>query len=270
MGCDELEKIDQHIELLEKNLAGLENYAEELSDISKVYKLEDTPESVPIRTVHHLSCTGGTLFAKCIASMPNVLVLNEINPFSQMQIPKGKALFTPTDMVALIRQGNTNFATDEVIKKLFWAELDVLRKECWLSGRTLVLRDHSHSQFLFGDYDEKMLTLRDVIGERFPVKSVVTTRKVDHAFSSMSKAGWNKHFEPSTFEEYERRHALFISRFADSPKFCYEDFTRNPSQIMQQICDALNLNFFSEFDQTFSAFCFSGDSGRGGNSIIAR
>jgi len=35
-----------------------------------------------LRTLHHLSCTGGTLFSKCLASMEQVALLSEVHPFN--------------------------------------------------------------------------------------------------------------------------------------------------------------------------------------------
>ena len=226
-----------------------------------------TLEEMPIRTIHHLSCTGGTLFTKCLASMPNVVVLNEINPFSRMQIPKGKPPFTPTDIVALVRQGEQSLASDAVIKEIFLDNLAALRKKCWLTGRFLVLRDHSHSQFLHRELDEAMPTLREVILERFPVLSVVTTRSVERAYASMERNGWHKHFTPSGLEEYKRRCQAFYQRFEAVERVSYEDMVERPMEIMRRVCDILDLEFFDGFQDTFSAFNFSGDSGRGGNVI---
>ncbi len=227
-------------------------------------------DEMPIRTIHHLSCTGGTLFTKCIAAMPNTVVLNEINPFSKIMIPKGKPPFTPTDMVALVRQGDRSLADHDTIKELFLDNLAVLRRKCWLTGRVLVLRDHSHSQFLHGEMDEAMPTLRDIVAERFPVVSVVTTRQPENAFASMEKQGWHRHFAPATFEEYERRVRQFEARFGETEMFSYEKLTRNPGKVIKALCKALDLDFSSDFEQTFHAFRFSGDSGRGGKTIVCR
>lgn len=227
-------------------------------------------ESEPIRVISHLSATGGTLFAKCIASMPNVVVLNEINPFSRMQVPIGKPPFTPTDIVALVRQGEASLASDQLIKSLFLDNLAVLRKECWLTGRVLVLRDHSHSQFLYRKLDENAPTLRDVVAERFPTLSVVTTRKPENTYASMEREGWNKHFSPSTFEEYCRRCVLFENSFKSSQKFTFEDMVTKPRAVMQLLCSALEIAYESSFEHNFSAHQFSGDSGRGGNTIVER
>ncbi len=46
----------------------------------------EAPQKQPIRIIQHLSCTGGTLISKFLAAMPNVVLLNEVNPLSQLHL----------------------------------------------------------------------------------------------------------------------------------------------------------------------------------------
>ena len=39
-----------------------------------------------IRIIHHLACSGGTLISKCISAMPNVYLLSEVHPFTDLGI----------------------------------------------------------------------------------------------------------------------------------------------------------------------------------------
>ena len=36
-----------------------------------------------IHTVHHLACTGGTVISKCLAAMPKVALVSEVNPLNR-------------------------------------------------------------------------------------------------------------------------------------------------------------------------------------------
>jgi hypothetical protein len=103
-------------------------------------------ELEPIRTIHHLSCTGGALITKCLAAMPNVMVLNEVDPLSTMRFRPENPIFTPTDMLALVRQGNHR-VSEELLISLFIQDLQMLRKELSSVGKRLLLRDHNHSHF---------------------------------------------------------------------------------------------------------------------------
>jgi hypothetical protein len=264
------EVISDTMTMLLRALANKAGVRDQLSEISGQCPTSTTLDSEPIRTIHHLSCTGGTLFTKCIAAMPNVVVLNEVDPFSLMQVPKGKPRFTPTDIVALVRQGQPTLANYETIREMFLDSLSLLRRKVWARGGFLVLRDHSHSRYLYGNLDETSPTLRQVIAERFPVRSVVTTRDCEASFGSMVRQGWHEHFQPPTLYEYNRRRQVFENHYKDVPKIGYEELTTNPQVTMQRICIFLNLPYFEKFEETFSALRFSGDSGRGGRQIVDR
>ena len=86
----------------------------------------------PIRTVHHFACTGGTLICKCIAAMPNIQLLSEVDPLSTLLKSTVKPQFAPTDMVKLMRQ-STRGVSDELIIELFLNNLEIIysrSREC--------------------------------------------------------------------------------------------------------------------------------------------
>lgn len=224
----------------------------------------------PIRTIHHFSCTGGTLFAKCLAAMANTLVLNEIDLHSTMTpSANGQAPFTPTDMISLVRQGDQ--APDpELISDLFLADLAVLRETQWKIGRSVVLRDHSHSHFLTGSEVRSQPTLLETVASRFPTRSVVTVRNPIDSWLSMQKQGWHETFQPSTFDEYCRRYLSFLQKFHGVPIVRYEDLVTNPEETMIAVCDHLNLAYTPNFKELLGLFKFSGDSGRTSQEIAPR
>jgi len=223
----------------------------------------------PVRTIHHLSCTGGTLIAKCIAALPNTLLLNEVDPLSLMPFPDGRPGFTPTDMVALLRQGNTRTAPETIIS-MFVQQMAFLRDENSSIGRALVIRDHSHSQFLVGDTVPERPTVREMLHTIVPVRSIVTVRNPIDSYLSMQKHGWDKHFSPPSFEEYCRRYLVFLDKYKGVGIVRYEDFVEKPEKVMKKICGTLNLNYSEKFTRLFGAFQFSGDSGRSGDVIETR
>ena len=228
---------------------------------------EIAPE--PIRTLHHLSCTGGTLISKCIASMPNVLVLNEVDPLSKIPTLSGKSKFTPTDMISLLRQGDPQISSDLLVR-LFGRDLEIILQDQTKIGRSLVLRDHTHSHFLTGPEVEERPTLLEMIPAGLPVRSIVTVRDPVDSFLSMRKQGWNKHFSPPGFEEYCRRYLVFLDRYQGVERIKYEAFTDDPKHTLRHICDVLLLDYSDSFLETFETFQFSGDSGRTGGTIASR
>ncbi|MEP2944582.1 MAG: hypothetical protein ABJL18_05545 [Hyphomicrobiales bacterium] len=262
-------ELDLSLDKLEAELELTQQVVKDLDEMISQCPASGALEDEPIRTIHHLACTGGTLIAKCIASQANILVLNEVNPFYEFSSSPEATRFAPTNMTALIRQGDSSFCDDELVVELFIKQLEVVRKQCWLTGRVLVIRDHTYSQFLDGDYNSDRPILREVIQKRFPLRSLVTTRDTKKAYHSMVRRRWHRSFRPSTLEEYERRNDIFMDRFSDLPIISYEDFTAEPRQKMQEICEILGLTYFDGFEEVFHTFQFSGDSGRGGNQIIS-
>lgn len=229
-------------------------------------------EAEPIRTIHHLSCTGGTLITKCLAAMPNVMVLNEADPLSTMKFKPEAPDFTPTDMLALVRQGN-NQVSDETLVQLFVQSLEALLKELDSTGKRLLLRDHSHSHFLTGSDVKKRVSVLGMVAARFSTRSAITVRDPLDSFLSlkaMSSSGGGIYFTPFTFDEYCRRYMLFLDAHEGLPIFKYEIFVQEPSKTMEQMCAALQLKYSANFTETFDVFRFSGDSGRAGMVIEPR
>lgn len=222
----------------------------------------------PIRTVHHFACTGGTLICKCIASMPNTQLLSEVDPLSTPVQSSAKPLFSPTDMVTLMRQ-STRGATPELVMELFLNNLGVIYPESTRSGLRLVLRDHAHSHYCRGGDIPDRPSLRNLVASRFPVLSVMTVRDPIDSYLSLRANGW-VHFTPATFDEYCRRYINFIHDHAEVSIIRYEDFLDDPEAEMMKICRLLDLPFNADFRDLFSVYRITGDSGRSGVHIETR
>lgn len=222
----------------------------------------------PIRTVHHFACTGGTLICKCIASMPNTQLLSEVDPLSTPVQSSAKPLFSPTDMVTLMRQ-STRGATPELIMELFLNNLGVIYPESMRSGLRLVLRDHAHSHYCRGGDIPDRPSLRNLVASRFPVLSVVTVRDPIDSYLSLRANGWI-HFTPPTFDEYCARYIAFLRAYQGVPIVRYENFVSRPEAEMQNLCNVLELPLNRDFPDLFDVHKISGDSGRSENAIRLR
>lgn len=229
---------------------------------------ESAIETEPVRTLHHLACTGGTLFAKCLAAMPNILLLNEVDPLSTMSLDLDNPGFSPSNLIFLLRQALPT-VSDELLVELFGSDLEVIKKAAQLMGKRLLLRDHSSSCYLFNVSPKSRKSVFEIVSEQHPTLSVVTVRDPVDSYLSMRKHGWLT-FTPATLDEYCRRYQVFLDDLSELPLFRYEDLIENPKAILSRICDALDLAYSPTFLETFSAFKLSGDSGRTGNTIRAR
>lgn len=222
----------------------------------------------PIRTVHHFACTGGTLFSKCIASMPNVQLLSEVNPFSQSTAASQSGAFVPTDMINLLRQSSRG-EDDAMIAEIFRAEIKAVYKNCINKGLRLVLRDHSHSHYCVGNNISIYPTLHQLLAGDHELRSIVTVRHPMESWVSLGKNNWIS-WQPATISEYAERYLKFLDAHRELPIFRYEDFVLDPKNVMNRICLALELPFNEEFGGLFQIFKLSGDSGRSGTRIEPR
>ncbi|MCD2183564.1 sulfotransferase [Rhizobium sp. GN54] len=225
----------------------------------------DSQSRPPVRMLHHLACTGGTLVSRCLACQPNVQLLSEVDPLTTLPYSRP---FVPTDMIGLAKLGSRPPSTDVLIE-IFMAGLGALYADSRLRGRYLVLRDHTHSHFNVGPDIPTRQTLRDMVRKQYPVRSIVTVRHPLDSFLSLRKNGW-KHFSPFTLEEYAVRYHAFLDCYSDVELFRYEDFVAEPKDRTAQMCEVLQIPYNPDFLDVFSAIKLSGDSGRSGNTISAR
>lgn len=222
----------------------------------------------PVRIIHHLACTGGTLITKCLCAMPNTQVLSEVDPLSPLPTKSSKPSFAPSDMITLVRQSHKQIDQNLIID-LFTSNLAIIRKKAAESGQRLILRDHAHSHFHTGDSIPVRPDLRSIVNQEFPALSAVTVRHPLDSYLSLKHNNW-LHFSPPTLEEYCRRYLVFLDTYEDVSVFKYEDFTKEPKMVMCNLCKALELPYSDDFVDLFSVFRLAGDSGRKGEVIDSR
>ena len=253
-----------------RRLKADDDAAQTLSETIK--KLREVAPEPPlqVRTIHHFSCTGGTMLAKCIASMGNTVVLNEVDPLSAIPFRGDLDRFNPTDLVALMHQSGSPPEPD-LVAELFGNSIKQVASSLDQSGKTLVLRDHTHGHFLYGAGRDNRFTLKRILETAdLPLLSLITVRHPVRSYQSLVKMGWDGHLTPNTFDEYCQRYLSFLDAYAGVPIVRYEDFVSAPNEVMQTICDHLKLDYFEDFQEVFHSFKFSGDSGRGSGTIEPR
>ena len=225
------------------------------------------PHREPVRLIHHFACTGGTLIAKCLASMPNTQLLSEVEPHSPIPQQR-RSKFAPTDIIGLLRNSSRG-SDSELESRLFLVALDALYEDCTARGLRLLLRDHAHSSYCTGPTVGTTPKLRQLLIGHHGLKSVVTVRHPLDSWLSLKCNGW-VHFEPASLDEYVARYQHFLDDYADVTVFRYEDVVSDPDQQLRSICTALDLPYIDSYRETFSAHRFSGDSGRSSEVIGSR
>ena len=226
--------------------------------------MENQPEET-VRSLHHFACTGGTLISRCVAAMPNTVLLSEIDPLSAHYKTLGPKKFAPTDLTLHLRN-NLRPAQDNAITDMFLAGIGSLHERLSGEGRRLVLRDHAHSQYCAMTEPHSRPTLKAILESRFPLRSCVTVRHPLDSYLSLHVNKWD-HFRPFTLEEYCRRYLMFLDDYKGTDIVRYEDVVASPKTALAQICAILNIPFVPEALDVLDVVTLSGDSGRSGNVI---
>jgi|GEM_PF-524391 len=236
-----------------------------LKQCREMVNLSDTDAARPMRSIHHLACTGGTLICRCIAAMANSQVLSEVDPLSTLGL---RETFVPASLIRLAQHGSRP-PDQDVLVNIFLAGLRVLSDEAHQGGFDMVLRDHSHGHFCLGDEILDRPSLRDMLKPHYRLHSLVTVRHPLDSYISMFKLDWIR-FLPETLDEYARRYAGFLDHHDGIEVLHYEDFVADPTAMMQHICEILALSYNEDFRQVFPSLQLSGDSGRRGRNIVVR
>lgn len=238
-----------------------------LLDEARALLAEPRP-AAPIRSIHHLACTGGTILSRCVAAMQNVRMLSEVDPLSPLA-NKPERHFWPADMTGLLAFGSPR-GDWRLRRDAFMAGLAAVYEHDRRRGVDLVVRDHVHSQFTCDGRPEGAPLLIDMLEDRFAATAcVVTVRHPLDSFASLSANGW-RHFTPFDIDGYATRYHAFLDRFDGAPIVRYEDFTAEPAHWMRRICDALALRFNPAFEDSVGVITLSGDSGRRSSDIQPR
>lgn len=228
------------------------------------------PAPEPVRSLHHFACTGGTLLARCIAALPNTVLLSEIDPLSRIRLGPGysQTEFAPHNiLLALLRAEHR--VDPAVVVEAFQSAILTMVRALARRGQRLVLRDHAHSQFCTEVNPALRQTVHEMLAQCGPLRALVTVRHPLDSFASLDVQGW-RHFAPFTLEGYSQRYLAFLHRHAGLPVLRYEDFVADPAAGLERICGHLDLPYDPLSIDLIGAIQISGDSGRSGNSIAPR
>ncbi|HCG5284340.1 TPA: hypothetical protein NJZ47_002254 [Vibrio parahaemolyticus] len=221
-----------------------------------------------LRIVHHLACSGGTLISKCISSMPNVYLLSEVHPFTDLGIDRDNPRYAPSDISSLAKYAKIP-KQRELAGKIFRRSIDEAYQHVENIGGILVLRDHTHADFNTEEAIPSISSTIDLLRRDYNVKSILTIRNPIDSYSSLVRNGW-VHFKPQTFDEYCKRFFILLGQFKQNQVFKYEDFVDCPQQQMKLMSQALELPFDEQFEDIFGVFKITGDSGMSSDKISPR
>ncbi|MDP5143082.1 hypothetical protein ORJ00_10030 [Rheinheimera baltica] len=226
------------------------------------------PQKPILRIIHHFACSGGTLISKCIAAQPNVFLLSELHPTTRLGFNANKGTYTPRDVITQALYSQIP-EVDKLAEQLFVENIIATEKHVRERGGYLVIRAHTHADYCTTIEIPEVDTISRLLSPHFEIKNVITLRNPIDSFSSLRKNGW-VHFEPDNFDEYCKRLYNFLKGFDFGDVFRYEDFVIDPIPHMKRMCGAYSLQLNDMFEDVFSQFIVSGDSGRSSDLIGVR
>lgn len=201
----------------------------------------DLPSPEPVRCLHHLACTGGSVIAETVAALPSVVLLPDIDPLSRLDIarPGARPRFAPSDVIHALKHAPRK-VDDAVIVETFRSSIACAATSLERRGQVMVLSEHSHSQFCTVLDPESRPTLREMLRGSVPTLSLVSVRHPLDSLVCLRARGWG-HFMPSSLEEYSRRATAFLDRHEGCAILRYEDFRADPAASLTRICEILSL-----------------------------
>jgi len=258
-----LEAVLERLETLgqlagQKKGAGNEHCAIQQVVAREQHKRSQSHGKPLLRTIHHLACTGGTVISKCLAAMPQVALISEVNPLNRFG-----SRFEPTNPLLQLERSYRQLSKEE-IKADFLRQIGHAHEICTQDDVDLILRDHSHTDFCMGTKPAEVCPIVDYLGDEYALRSVITVRHPLDSYLGLLAAKWENQFSPSTLDEYSRRYLAFLERYADLPLRRYEDFCKEPEAFMEELCGLLEISYSADFLEYFGDISLSGDSGRKG------
>ena len=221
----------------------------------------------PLRLIHHLARSGGTLISKCLGCMSGVVLLSEIHPLGTshfnplLQAQRWYGLLSTQDLIELKARGRIGFVD----------AIELIRRRAEDCNQRLVIRDWSHLDFtgvpLVAKPPHRLLTA-EALGSRYQLHQVCTVRHPLDQWLSLSQLPiMRRRLSLEAYLAGYRRFAEVASAIGFQR---YEDFASEPKAVMRSLCERLQLKFDRGFTDRWREYTFvTGDlAGSGAGSEI--
>lgn len=224
-----------------------------------------------LRVLHHWACSGGTLISKCLAALPGVVFLNELNPLAHLRLLRDPLdrLYSPTDLCRQLSQGH-NGSDPSLVMAAFAGALTALLAKTSQQGKAVVVRSHDHIDFFVGPMPLSSFSVHRALGDGTPLLPVLTLRHPLDCWLSLLQTEWYRQISFYSLDEFCRRCLLMLDAAAGMPRIHYEHFVADPPAMFAIICSHLELGFDPQALVDHHRILISGDSGRRSSVIEPR
>lgn len=187
-----------------------------------------------ILVVLNYARSGGTVLSQALQSSHDTVLFSEISHLVGVT-PDHKAA-PPVDAIKMqaLKWYGLDLSSTTFVDVLLEASLS-----CQQEGKTLILRDWTYQSFRSTQYNAqnppRRFKILDILEEYFTVKKFAFVRNaIDVYLSSGGSIGG-----------FSNDYLVYVSRLVDIkiPVFHYEDFVRNPYQVLARIQDATAVSW---------------------------
>lgn len=194
--------------------------------------------------------SGGTVLNQCLGSLPNVVILSEVNPLGGGD---GKGDVS----VTTVKDQAKHWYDIEIKSEGFADEILELEKVCTNKGKHLIVRDWSFVNFVPWQHNnmnspDSLLILEELRG-RSELKPFAFVRDSIDVWISR---GANPEVE-TFFAEYLKYVKAIVKE--NIPMFKYEDFCKDPDHIIKKICDYTGIEYSDSYKNYSSFTTVNGD-----------
>lgn len=183
--------------------------------------------------------SGGTVLARCLASLPDVVLLSEVNPLGVA------AKWNRQGTITALKGQARDWYGIELKSDTFADAVVELEQVCKATGKRLVVRDWSYPNFAPHKTNRRnpprrFLTLEALEGRARVIPFAFVRNAID-AYISMPRGRKPGEY----FSDYLAYVKALTAR--ELPIFRYEDFCRNPDDAMLAICRCAGIPFSTAY-----------------------
>jgi hypothetical protein len=203
----------------------------------------------PIRILHQLARSGGTIICRCLASMEGVVLLSEIHPLGRrmfdplQQAAEWYRLFESEETAALVRANQS-----------FPAVIKLIAQRCAERGKILVLRDWNHLDYTglpFVQPAYQPMLAESLKGEFELIRFATVRHPLDQYLSLCKNPLFREKLATGKYLKGVRRFAEMVK----SVGFLhYEDFTKDSDGVLKQLCAALQIPFDAAYRERWAKY----------------
>jgi hypothetical protein len=228
------------------------------------------PSPPRLRLLHHWACSGGTLFAKVVASLPQVLLLNEAHPFAHLRLlPATPRVYQPSDLCQQLSLPH-NGRDPVLVLAAFRGGLEAALRTAASQGQRLVVRSHDHLDFFTGALPGERFTVAEAMAGHTRQLRLLTVRHPLDCWLSLRNTEWVRQMAFAGLDEYCRRCLAMLDAAEGVPQLSYEEFVLEPTRGLASLTTSLALPFDPAALERFGRIALSGDSGRSSGTIAVR